>query len=325
MGKSEILLESGTNELEIIEFYIDERIEDAADNTPAKRGFFGINVAKVLEVIESPPLTASEAASHPCFRGTIPLRDIILPVLDLSTWLGIDKAPNAYEVILVTEFNRTITGFLVSGVTQIHRVSWTDVRPPSQYLTRMESNCITSMVDLEDHFVLLLDLENILYELDPESRESGNVERAAHDVRALIVDDSTSLRSMIHQKLLEANFKVETCNDGQHAWDFLQSLQARAQEEGKRVIDYLDIVISDIEMPRMDGYALTRHIKQDSAFKDLPVVLFSSMITKELRHKGESVGADDQVSKPEFVTLASRALTLIRSNREDIQHPAIAS
>ncbi len=321
MAKSEILLEAGTNELEIIEFYIDE--VQPGGGAPA-RGYYGINVAKVLEVIESPRLQPQEAAVHPCFLGTIPLRDLILPVLDLGVWLNIDKAPSNHEVILVTEFNKTITGFLVSGVTQIHRVSWSDVKPPSHYLTTMEENCITAMVEFEDHFVLLLDLEKILLELDPGMSRQDGVEptRAEISLKALIVDDSTTLRYIIKGKLEDANFKVDTLNDGEQAWQFLQNLKARAQKQGVRVVDLLDILISDIEMPRMDGYALTKRIKEDPVLKDLPVMLFSSMISKELRHKGESVGADDQVSKPEFVTLAQRSMDLISRNRPLAVHKA---
>ncbi len=314
MTKSEILLEAGTNELEIIEFYIDE--VQPGGGAP-ERGYYGVNVAKVLEVIESPRLSPQEAAVHPCFLGTIPLRDLILPVLDLGVWLNIDKAASNHEVILVTEFNKTITGFLVSGVTQIHRVSWSDVKPPSHYLTNLEGNCITAMVEFEDHFVLLLDLEKILLELDPElSREEGIEPTPAETgLKALIVDDSTTLRHIIKGKLEAANFQVNTLNDGEQAWQFLLGLKTKAQKKGGRVVDLLDILISDIEMPRMDGYALTKRIKEDPVLKDLPVMLFSSMISKELRHKGESVGADDQVSKPEFVTLAQRSMALINRNR----------
>ncbi len=322
MMKKEILLETGTNELEIIEFYIDEA---DPDSSRPKRGYYGVNVAKVLEVIESPELTPQEGAAHPCFLGTIPLRQLILPVLDLSIWLNIEKVPSAYEVILVTEFNRTITGFLVSGVTQIHRVSWSEVKPPSQYLTNLESNCITSMVELENHFVLLLDLEKILYELNPDfDQGEGSRTESAQRLKALIVDDSTTLRYMVQQKLSAANFQVDALNDGEQAWDFLARLKDKARQEGKRVIDYIDILVSDIEMPRMDGYALTKRIKDDPQLRDLPVLLFSSMISKELRHKGESVGADDQVSKPEFVTLADRAISLIARNRPELLASASA-
>lgn len=318
MGEQDLHVEVGSNEFELIEFYIDA-FED--QNNEPVRSFFGVNVAKVLEVIESPELTPKESAEHPCFLGTIPLRDIILPVLDLSIWLDMERSRNEHEVILVTEFNGIVTGFLVSGVTQIHRVSWRDVKPPSQYLSHMETNCITSMVDFEDHFALILDLEKILCDFDSDfAKEAPELtNKLGRALRALIVDDSTTLRYLIKEKLEQADFVVETLNDGQEAWDFLVDLKDRSQKDKKRVVDYYDILISDIEMPRMDGYTLTRHVKGDATLKTLPVMLFSSMITDAQRHKGDSVGADDQVSKPEFVELASRAMDLIQKN-----HPELA-
>ncbi|THB62801.1 MAG: chemotaxis signal transduction protein CheV [Desulfovibrio sp.] len=316
MSQSDVLLESGTNELEIIEFYIDE-LQPGAPNP--QREYFGVNVAKVLEVIESPGLVPLPSAPHPCFMGTIPLRDLVLPVLDLSVWLKMDKAPNDLEVILVTEFNKTVTGFLVSGVTQIHRFSWSSIQPPSHVLSRLDTNCITGMVDIEGHFVLMLDLEKVLSDLNPEIYESEGVSQTAmgEGFRALIADDSTALRMMIHRNLTEANYQVDTANDGEEAWMRLLSLKDQAARDNKRVVDLVDILISDIEMPKMDGYTLTRRVKEDPDLKDLPVVLFSSLITDDQRHKGESVGADDQITKPEFMTLAERAANLIRKN-----HPA---
>lgn len=310
MKQTEILLETGTNELEVIEFFIDEQDEDTGE---AIRCYFGVNVAKVLEVIESPSLSHQKSAAHPCFLGTIPLRDIVLPVLDLSVWLGMDKVSNEFEVILVTEFNKTIAGFLVSGVTQIHRVTWKDVKPPNSYLSSMKNICITSMVELDDHFALLLDLEKILTELDPDYGKDVVPESVSgkEQYHALIVDDSTTLRILVKDRLEEANFTVETRNDGAAAWDYITELKKRGKSEGKRITDYIDILISDIEMPRLDGYTLTKYVKDDPELSHLPVILFSSLITDDLRHRGESVGANDQISKPEFIMLAQRAINLI--------------
>ena len=129
--------------------------------------YFGVNVAKVREVVEAPKgLEGSEAAVHPSFLGTIPLRDLILPVVDLSVWLDVDRAEDVNEPIIVTEFNGMITGFLVSGVTQIHRVNWKDVEPPNKYFSSMDTNCITGTVKINERFVLILALEQVLADLD---------------------------------------------------------------------------------------------------------------------------------------------------------------
>lgn len=311
MSQTEILLETGTNELEIIEFFIDEVTPDGVE-----RQYFGVNVAKVLEVVEAPEgLEGSEAAAHPSFQGTIPLRDLILPVVDLSIWLDMERSPAANEPIIVTEFNAMITGFRVSGVTQIHRVFWADVEPPSKYVSSMKTNCITGTVKIKDRFVLMLDLEQVLADLD----ESGQTKAALSSVvseeryRALVADDSTSVRQLLESNFDQANFEVTMVRDGAEAWTVLENIKARCASEGGSPLDYLDAVVSDVEMPQMDGYTLTRRIKEDPVLKVLPVVLFSSLISKSVLHKGKAVMADEQVTKPEFHGLTEKVLRLIRN------------
>jgi two-component system chemotaxis response regulator CheV len=309
MSRQETLLETGGNEFEIIEFFIDEVPESGQE--PVK-SHFGVNVAKVLEVIESPDLEAQPSAPHPSFLGTIPLRDKILPVLDLSVWLEVERARHDNEVILVTEFYGKVTGFLASGVTQIHRVSWQDVSPPSKYIESIHGNCVNGMVRLEERFVLLLDFERILSELDPDFAETGAATefRARERYRALMADDSKAVRAMLKNKLESANFEVTLVNDGVEAWEALTELRKQAEAQGVEASSLLDLIVSDIEMPRMDGYTLTRRIKEDEVLRNLPVILFSSLIREDLRHKGESVGANDQITKPEFDSLAERAVNL---------------
>ena len=179
MSQSDILLESGTNELEIIEFFINEKTDKGTDTH-----YFGVNVAKVLEVVEAPEgLEGSEAAAHPSFLGTIPLRDLILPVVDLSVWLDVDRTKDVNEPIIVTEFNGMITGFLVSGVTQIHRVNWKDVEPPSKYFSSMDTNCITGTVKISGRFVLMLDLEQVLADLDESGEAQANLSTVRSEER----------------------------------------------------------------------------------------------------------------------------------------------
>jgi two-component system chemotaxis response regulator CheV len=313
MSQHDILLETGTNELEIIEFFIHEKT-DKGTNTH----YFGVNVAKVLEVVEAPEgLEGSEAATHPSFLGTIPLRDLILPVVDLSVWLNVTREKNVNEPIIVTEFNATITGFLVSGVTQIHRVNWKDVEPPSKYVASMDTNCITGTVQINDRFVLMLDLEQMLADLDESGQTRANQVQVYSEerYRALVADDSTSVRELLKKNFTDANFEVAVVGDGAEAWDRLQAIKAKAEEEGKSPLDYLDAVVSDIEMPRMDGYTLTRKIKEDPILKVLPVTLFSSLISKGVEHKGKAVKADAQVTKPEFYGLTAKVIDLIKDWR----------
>ena len=285
-----------------------------------KLGYFGVNVAKVLEVIESPALTPSIAASHPSFMGTIPLREKILPVLDLSVWLGLKRKKTAHEVILVTEFHDSITGFLVSGVTQIYRVPWSNVEAPNRYLSMQKSNCITGMVKIEDHFVLMLDFESIIAELDPTynimfTDEHEVVEEGAPVYRAIVAEDSSYMRKAMNSVLSKANFEMEMTINGEDAWHKITEIKNRALGEGKHFNDFVDVIITDIEMPKMDGYSLVSLIKEDHDLKDTPVILFSSIVSKEVRHKGEKVGADDQISKPEIGMLGRRAIQLINDHK----------
>jgi two-component system chemotaxis response regulator CheV len=311
MSQSDILLETGTNELEIIEFFIDEVTPEGV-----VRQYFGVNVAKVLEVVEAPEgLEGSEAAAHPSFLGTIPLRDLILPVVDLSVWLDIERSPAENEPIIVTEFNAMITGFLVSGVTQIHRVFWADVEPPSKYVSAMESNCITGTVKINDRFVLMLDLEQVLADLDESGQTQANLSSVVSEerYRALVADDSTSVRQLLENNFTQANFEVTMVRDGAEAWAILEEIKIKCEAEGTSPLNYLDAVVSDVEMPQMDGYTLTRTIKEDPVLKVLPVVLFSSLISKSVLHKGKAVMADEQVTKPEFHGLTEKVINLIRS------------
>ena len=297
MAQSEILLEAGTNELEIIEFFIDEGPERGLTS-------YGVNVAKVLEVIESPGLVPIPGAPHPCFMGTIPLRELVLPVLDLAVWLGLPRVRRPHEIILVTRFNSRTTGFLASGVTNIHRFHWRDVEPPHRSIANLASNSITGLVRQEGRFILLLDLEKIIFELDAPLPGAAPPP-SARRLSALVVEDSGVMRHMIRERLEAANFEAALAGNGQQALDMLLAPERKLP----------DIVVSDIEMPLMDGYTLAKRIRETPTLANLPVVLFSSLITDELRHKGLSVGADAQISKPEFGDLARMAMELIEKRR----------
>lgn len=321
MAQTSILLESGTNELEIIELFLLEPGTPGADGAVGapEPQYFGVNVAKVLEIIEAPAtLEPSASSSHPSFLGVIPLRDMVLPVVDLSIWLGVNRAPTPHETVLVTEFNGVKSGFLVSGVTMIHRVGWADVEPPSRMLADLPGNCITGTVRLGEHFALLLDLERALVELGavnvdlPEHAEEKDAE---HPLRIILADDSTSVRFLLKRNFEAAGFEVQAFNNGEDAWNHLLELKAQAADRNTPITGLLDAVISDVEMPRMDGYTLTRNVKADSELAKLPVVLFSSLISPSLLHKGQSVGADAQITKPEFGGLTVQVREIIEKKR----------
>lgn len=302
--QTRILLNVGTNEMEILEFFIEDQ------DAPV---YFGMNVAKVMQVIESPRLEPGQHGRHPSFLGAVPLREHILPIIDLSVWLKMKRRKQANEVVIVTEFSKAVTGFLVSGVTEIHRVGWDEVNPPGTFLQDVMDASVVGTIQSGDRLIQLLDMESVLADLDPATLGGveGPLVRASRPYPVLIADDSATIRAMLEKSLTAANFAVTSVSNGQEAWGRALALKSQAEREGRNVHELLRLVVSDIEMPSMDGFTLTKNLKADPVLNAVPVVLYSSIITKELRHKGESVGADDQVSKPELGSMAERALRLI--------------
>ena len=317
MAQTNILLESGTNELELVEFFIDERNPAGGE---AYRGFYGVNVAKVLEIIRMPPVvTQLPGKYHPSLLGAFNLRSKIIPLVNLAVWLGKEMVTDPAETkVIVSEFNRTTSAFMVSGVNRIHRISWEDVEPPGAQVSSFTSDSITGVVRFEGRILLILDMEKILGDLNPgltmrlEKDELPAVPEK-EQYKAIVADDSSSIRRMISSLLEKAGFEVRQTINGKEAWDTLTEFKQKAAAENRPVTDFVDIVISDIEMPAMDGHNLTKRIKDDPALKAIPVVLFYSLITDRLRHKGAAVGADDQISKPNIAALTARAFDLIRA------------
>ena len=307
-----ILLEAGTNELEIVEFYLDELEPDGV--TPYK-GYYGVNVAKVLEIIRLPKVTELPEVRDKSVLGAFNLRSQIIPLVDLSLWLGKKRRTAEAAKVIVTEFNNVTTAFMVSGVNRIHRISWEEVEPPNTYVSSLTGNTITVVVKLEGRIIFLLDLERIVSALNPQLalRLDEAIDwQAGARYRALVADDSTVIREMLKDLLQRANFEVEAVNNGRDAWERLEELRKKSVDEGMPIENYVQCVVSDIEMPQMDGHNLCRRIKEDPVLKRLPVLLFSSLITDRLRHKGDTVGADEQISKPEVTALAQKALALIQ-------------
>ncbi|GAB6037049.1 chemotaxis protein [Fundidesulfovibrio butyratiphilus] len=315
MSHTNILLETGTNELEIVEFFIDEKTEDGG----TYRSYFGVNVAKVLEIIRKPKVTEMPSTPHPAVKGTFNLRSRIIPLIDLAVWLSKDMVDVEAPKVIVGEFNGITNAFLVSGVTRIHRLSWSQVEPPSGYVASFSGNSFTGVIKFDDRIVLLLDMEKIIWDLNPSlaMREEPEVEAAKvistpqRAYRALVVDDSSAIRKLIVSTLKRDGYEITEDINGQNAWDRLMEIKRDCADSGADVFDRLNLVVTDIEMPAMDGHNLCKRIKDDPVLRDIPVILFSSLINDKLFHKGLSVGADDQITKPEIGELTKRAKTLI--------------
>lgn len=312
MSQTNILLESGTNELEIVEFYLDE---PGKGEQAVYRGYYGVNVAKVLEIIRMPQVTEMPEVSHHSVLGAFNQRSHIIPLVDLGAWLGKTRVEKEPPKVVVTEFNQVTTAFLVSGVNRIHRISWEEVEPPGKFVTSLSNNSITGVVKMGERIIFILDLEKIVADLNPDlglRLDDSSISSEGERYKAIVADDSSLIRAMLKDLLQKAGFLVETADNGLEAWERLTTLKDVAQRDGRELTEYVQVVVSDIEMPKMDGHNFTKRIKEDPVLRELPVILFSSLITDKLRHKGEAVGADDQISKPEVSHLAARAKELIK-------------
>lgn len=306
-GQHLALTEVGTNEVEIMCFYLDLQVDGEA-----RRAFYGINVAKVLKITRLPgQVMRPPTSTHPSVWGAFHFkdRDMIVPVVALARYLEQDQVASDTQKLIITEFNQVMTAFLVSGITRIYRLSWADVEQPGKHINEYSHNAFTGLVNLEGHIVFILDLEKIVIELNPQSGKdffgvSAGV-KSDRNITVLHVDDQMLVRRMVKAALeKDEAFSVESAESGKAALDILHAKLEVAREKGCPITDLVNVVVSDVEMPVMDGYTLCRSIKEDPALARLPVYLFSSLITEETLHKGASVGVDGQFPKPQTEVMA---------------------
>jgi two-component system chemotaxis response regulator CheV len=286
-----ILLESGTNELEVLVFGLGDQI-------------YGVNVAKVREVIR--PLPVSSSPGQPdCVNGVFNLRGGVLPLVDLHRYFDIasSQADEQSKRVIVTEFNGARSAFLVDSVDQIYRMSWSAMQPAPD-CEMGEQFAVTGITKLGDRLLLMLDFEAVYDHISmqaPLHREAVDnplgVDRAAHHV--VIAEDSKFVREMMIGMLERSGYAdLIAFSNGKDAMEHVAALESSRTERL--------VVVADIEMPQMDGLALTRRLKADAATAGRPVLLFSSLIYDDVKHKGEAVGADDQIAKPQLPELIER-------------------
>ena len=289
--ETNILLENGTNELEILEFTI------GGNN-------YGINVAKVREIISYQPVTPIPN-SHNSIEGIFMPRDTMITVNNLSKELNLRESSDySQDMMIITNFNRLNIAFHVQTVCGIHRVSWADIITPDKTVNTAESSIATGIVKINGKIIFILDFEKIVSDINPETGlkvseiDSLGV-RNRNESTILIAEDSALLSSLIVDSLHKAGYvNVIKNENGQAAWDKLQEFKA----EGT-VLDKVKCIITDIEMPLMDGHRLTKLVKEDEVLFQIPVIIFSSLVNDEMRAKGKALGADAQLSKPEIGNL----------------------
>jgi len=317
MTNESILLESGTNEVEILEFTLNGQN-------------FGVNVLKIQAIEQHDPTRVTHIQlSHPSIVGTLLFRESCVTLVDLAREMApdkdsdtaVDEAVNAVagpdttpketvnKLVLVMEFNDLKTAFLVDGVNRIYRVSWEDIKPMSAFLNTPDSK-FTGSMQINDHEVLIVDMEKIVTEILPAAQTRFAVQtdddsphftdRATKTV--FLAEDSAVIRQKVTQELGRGNYtNVKTFANGRECLDEIRRLVA----QGGNITDFVDVLISDIEMPAMDGLALCRTIKSDHATRELPVIMFSSLINEQIAHKCDDVGADACITKPQFTELVA--------------------
>ena len=300
----EILLESGTNELELLVF-------DVADYT------FGINVAKVREVLPTVEITSLPRA-HPSIRGVFKLRSQVIPCVSLMDHLGIVPTRETSEsTMILTDFNQQQTAFLVDAVDRIYRLSWQNILAVPG-LEALANTPVTALARCDGRLIVMLDFEKMLDDVTDQYFRTAEVDNPLglprEDLRIILADDSPTVRDAIGNALEASGYtRLTFFDNGAEAWSWIER---RLAETGK-VEDVGDLVISDVEMPQVDGFHLTRRIKQHPELRQLPVLLYSSIVTPDNQKKGEAVGADAQVSKPELGKVVQLADELISTARRE--------
>ena len=304
--KEGILLESGTNEIEIMKFTIQGE-------------FYGINVAKVKEIMMAEKVKAMPHA-HPAVEGIFKPRDTLITVIDLGFYLTdecLEHKPR--DLFIVTNFNKMTVAFRVQSIEGISRISWNDIQKPDKTLSHGEEGVATGIAQCAGELVTILDFEKIVAEIAPEttiqlSEVDQMGDRSICDKPLVIAEDSILLQKMIDEALQRAGFtNVTNFNNGQEAWDYLESIRHDSD-----LYDKVNLIITDIEMSKMDGHRLTKLVKDDPRLKLLPVVIFSSLIDDQMRIKGSTLGADEQLTKPEIGNLVHVIDKLLERFQENL-------
>lgn len=299
-----ILLESGTNELELLEFEVGNSC-------------YGINISKVVEIMINQEVTPVPNAPEEVEGVFIP-RDKLISVIDLHKVLNTQCTKTDKDIFIICEFNQMQVAFHVSKVKGIQRISWSDISDPPSIANGSNSEAAglsTGVAKVNGRIIIILDFEKIVSKLNRSAGlDTTGIDRLTRpdavvgNKRIVVADDSKFLNKMITDSLEHIGFyNIQSFSNGQDAWDYIQSYR----DSGDKITDDIAAVISDIEMPKMDGHRLTKLIKDDAVLKDIPVILFSSLINEQMIAKGKSVGADAQFSKPQIKDLINYLVNLL--------------
>ncbi len=320
MATQEILLESGTNELELLTFVLNNQV-------------FGLNVLKVQSIQQDDSSTLTKIPmAHPAMLGMILYRERTIPLIDLSDALELenDHETNKNKIVIVTEFNNVVNGFLADDVNRIYRLNWEDFIPLDRAIGS-SGKSITGTIRVDDNDIMVVDLEYILSVISPslaigdikEETASRSSQKSREEVNVFFAEDSKTIRSNVIRILNKAGYKNLRCfEDGQQAYNALVEIRDRINTNESSSTQLPHVLISDIEMPQMDGLTLCKKIKLDSTLEQITVIMFSSLVNDQMIARCNSVGADDSITKPEMdklVTMLDRlCLDGSKSNTEEM-------
>jgi two-component system chemotaxis response regulator CheV len=305
-------LKVGSNEMELVDFRILKQEEDGV-----YEGIYGINVSKVREIIRVPILT--ELPGTPEFiEGIFDLREVVIPVVNLAKWMGI-QPPEGIEKnsrIIITEFNNVLIGFVVHEAKRIRRINWSDIEPASfmNGADSIDSGKITGVTKIEgDNVLLILDLESVVQDLGLYSPDTDDTPEGMETFSglALVLDDSSTARKIVKEALMKMGFKVIEASDGV---DGLAKLDDIYQTYGEGIANHLKIIISDVEMPKMDGFHFAANVKEDLRFNNIPIVFNSSISDHFSEGRGIEAGGEAYLVKFEASSFYNEVARVVRAH-----------
>ena len=305
-------LKVGSNEMELVDFRILKQEQDGI-----YEGIYGVNVSKVREIIKLPNLT--ELPGTPEFiEGIFDLRNVVIPVVNLAKWMGISIPPEAEKQarVIITEFNNVLIGFIVHDAKRIRRISWSDIEPASFVSTSssLDGSKITGVTKIEgDNVLLILDLESVVQDLglyEPDTETVPDKIETFSGI-ALVLDDSSTARKIVKEALLKMGFSVVEAGDGEEG---LVKLDDLYKMYGEQLADNLKIIISDVEMPRMDGFHFAANVKDDDRFDGIPIVFNSSISDHFSELRGKEAGAEGYLVKFQASTFYDEVARVVRAH-----------
>ena len=303
-------LKVGSNEMELVDFRI---LSNQASEV--YEGIYGINVSKVREIIRVPSLT--ELPGTPEYiEGIFDLRDVVIPVVNLAKWMGINPPEDIEKSsrVIITEFNNVLIGFIVHEAKRIRRINWGDIEPATFVSSSIDGSKITGVTKIEgDNVLLILDLESVVQDLGLYEPDVDNVPQDLENFSglALVLDDSSTARKIVKEALIKMGFKVVEAIDGQ---DGLEKLDSLHNTYGESISAHLKLIISDVEMPRMDGFHFAANVKEDGRFGDIPIVFNSSISDHFSEGRGIEAGGEAYLVKFDASSFYDEVARVVRAH-----------